>query len=506
MDSYSSRLNTIKKCIDDKDYDIAISECNKMFIHYPERLEILDYLIGIYGTINNIERTIEGLELLVKQLPSSNIPRELSNSYCILYNKLAESYFVNNNKIMAVNCYKKIISVNNCVPDIYINMAVCYSDLKRYNEAIISLQICLRLKQCNQIYSILGSTHLAIKKYNKSINYYESIKDPTSHDLYNMCFPYLASKQYIKGYQLFENRLAKNDICSQTNQISRVDIPTIPYWDGRENCNHLMIIYEQGIGDNIQYFRFIIELSKLYPNMKITYFCKNIVSHLFNYDSYHNITVIDDSFPIDISIYDKKLYIMSLPYILKLQQITPNTVNYIVCDKQNDDKWYNKLLPFENKLKVGFMYSGLLASYIDKHIQLDDLKSICCDENIQTICLHKMDDKIRDDFSKIDFTREIFMEEIDMNQAFMDTISILRNIDVLVTIDTSIAHLAGVMGVKTLLLIGYTSEWRWFDTDDKVWYDSVNIIRMTEQKPLAHLIPRVKKLLDAEYVNKRSVE
>jgi ADP-heptose:LPS heptosyltransferase len=98
------------------------------------------------------------------------------------------------------------------------------------------------------------------------------------------------------------------------------------------------------------------------------------------------------------------------------------------------------------------------------------------------------------------------MEEIDMNQAFMDTISILRNIDVLVTIDTSIAHLAGVMGVKTLLLIGYTSEWRWFDTDDKVWYDSVNIIRMTEQKPLAHLIPRVKKLLDAEYVNKRSVE
>ena len=141
MDSYSSRLNTIKKCIDDKDYDIAISECNKMFIHYPERLEILDYLIGIYGTINNIERTIEGLELLVKQLPSSNIPRELSNSYCILYNKLAESYFVNNNKIMAVNCYKKIISVNNCVPDIYINMAVCYSDLKRYNEAIISLII-----------------------------------------------------------------------------------------------------------------------------------------------------------------------------------------------------------------------------------------------------------------------------------------------------------------------------------------------------------------------------
>ena len=114
-----------------------------------------------------------------------------------------------------------------------------------------------------------------------------------------------------------------------------------------------------------------------------------------------------------------------------------------------------------------------------------------------------MDDKIKDDFSKIDFASEIFVDDIDMNKAFTDTISILRNIDVLVTIDTSIAHLAGVMGIKTLLLIGYTSEWRWFDNDDKVWYESVDIIRMTEQKPLHNLMPRVKELLDTEYVNKQ---
>jgi ADP-heptose:LPS heptosyltransferase len=80
----------------------------------------------------------------------------------------------------------------------------------------------------------------------------------------------------------------------------------------------------------------------------------------------------------------------------------------------------------------------------------------------------------------------------------------LRNIDVLVTIDTSIAHLAGVMGIKTLLLIGYTSEWRWFDTDDKIWYESVEIIRMVEQKPLSNLLPRIKNILISEYENKYS--
>jgi ADP-heptose:LPS heptosyltransferase len=110
-----------------------------------------------------------------------------------------------------------------------------------------------------------------------------------------------------------------------------------------------------------------------------------------------------------------------------------------------------------------------------------------------------MDSKIKEDFSKIDFANEILVEDLDMEKAFADTISILRNIDVLVTIDTSIAHLAGVMGIKTLLLLGYTSDWRWFDNDDKVWYDSVDIIRMTEQRPMSDLIPRVKTLLDAEY-------
>jgi ADP-heptose:LPS heptosyltransferase len=116
-----------------------------------------------------------------------------------------------------------------------------------------------------------------------------------------------------------------------------------------------------------------------------------------------------------------------------------------------------------------------------------------------------MDEKISEDFSRIDFADKIMKYDIDNLKPFHDTISLLRNIDVLVTIDTSIAHMAGVMGIKTLLLIGYTSEWRWFDNNDKVWYDSVEIIRMNEQKPLADLLPRVKNLLITEYESKYPV-
>lgn len=503
MTSCIDVLHDIQLHMRNKQYDKVITQCSELFITYPQNREYLNYLMNAYNAINDTKKMIKGLELLIKQLPNIKNSPNLVPSYCILHNYLATTYHACNNNSKAIDCYKKIISVNNGIPDIYNNISVCHIALKEYNEALVYLKISLTLKETDSTYRILANTGLYVKKYKDSIRYYESITHPTTKDLYNTSFPYLASKQYIKGFELYENRLANNDVSPQTNQITRVEVP-IPYWDGKEKCKHLMILYEQGIGDNIQYFRFIIELSKRYPKLKITYFCKNIVSHLFNYDSCDNITVIDDSVPIDLSIYDKKLYIMSLPYILKLETITRNNINYIVCDKKNDRKWCDKLLPFENKLKVGFMYSGLLVSYIDKQIELSDFKPICCDENIQTICLHKMDDKLRDDFSKIDFASEIFMEEIDMNQAFMDTISILRNIDVLVTIDTSIAHLAGVMGVKTLLLIGYTSEWRWFDTDDKIWYDSVNIIRMRQQKPLADLIPIIKQITDEYYVTKHA--
>ena len=197
---------------------------------------------------------------------------------------------------------------------------------------------------------------------------------------------------------------------------------------------------------------------------------------------------------------------MSLPYILKINTITPNTINYILQDAHNNYYWKNQLDNYNNKLKVGFVYSGLLISYIDKHLQLNDFRDICNDNRFQTFCIHQIDNNITDDFLNIDFADKIIRyDNLDTTKPFFDTVSLLNNIDILITIDTSITHLAGVMGVKTLLLIGYTSEWRWFDNQDKVWYDSIQIIRMKQQKPIAELLPIIKNILIIEYQKKYNI-
>ena len=161
------------------------------------------------------------------------------------------------------------MTIKNDIPDVYNNLGVCYNNLKNYKQAETCFLISLRLLDNDKINSMLGSLYFYIKHYDNSIFFYRKM-NPTHIDLYNMSFPYLAKQEFSIGLKLYENRLLNNGVCSQTKQNLRADVPFIPYWNGSDKCNHLLIIYEQGIGDNIQYFRFMIELSVKYPTMKIT--------------------------------------------------------------------------------------------------------------------------------------------------------------------------------------------------------------------------------------------
>lgn len=502
MTQFHKNTNSIEKLLKNKQYEQVIEKCIQLYVAQSNDIIYLNYILKAYKENTLYDKNIgaNAIEDFKKLLIHTSVH---SIQYCILHNEIGIYYVNSNDHKMAISHFKKVLTVKKDMPDVYNNIAICHNVLQEYDKSRINLRISLQFKPDDNIYQRLGKLNFITKRYDESIKDYESIRNPSSYDIYNLSFAYLAKKQFLHGYKLYENRLVCNDICFQTNQLMRAEIPSIQYWNGIDVCHNLIIIYEQGIGDNIQYFRFIIELASNFPQIKITYFCKSNISHIFNTELYENIIICDDSKPIDISIYDKKLYIMSLPYILKLEKITPNPINYINDDVNNNSYWKTKLTTFDNKLKVGFVYSGLLISYIDKYIQLHDFRDICNDNRFQTFCIHQNDKTISSDFLNIDFADKIIRyDNFDTTKSFLDTISLLRNIDILVTIDTSTAHIAGVMGVKTLLLIGYTSEWRWFDTDDKVWYESIQIIRMNQQKPLAELLPRIKNILIMEYENK----
>ena len=131
--------------------------------------------------------------------------------------------------------------------------------------------------------------------------------------------------------------------------------------------------------------------------------------------------------------------------------------------------------------------------HIEKKIPLESFETLT-ELNINLICLHRAKE-INGDIELLSFKDKIITFDIDKDKSFVDTIALLKNIDIFITIDTSVMHLAGALNVKTLLLLGYITEWRWFNNNEKVWYNSVELLRMTENVELKNILPQVKEIL-----------
>ena len=148
---------------------------------------------------------------------------------------------------------------------------------------------------------------------------------------------------------------------------------------------------------------------------------------------------------------------------------------------------------------MGFTYNGLLSSFIEKYVPVAEFLQLC-DLDVDLICIHKKSE-ITADIEKLADNTRIQFFDIDEQTPFVDTVHILKNIDLLITIDTYIVHFAGAMNVKTWLLLGKYSEWRWSNESTTYWYNSVEIIRNQEGE-LKDVMPIVKNRLQEYLVNK----
>jgi ADP-heptose:LPS heptosyltransferase len=399
---------------------------------------------------------------------------------CVLHNNIATMYHDIGNRIKTIEHFERLLQYNTTVADVYNNLYCLYREERNYKKALEYALDSFRLGQTEISYKNLADLYFYMKDYKKSVFFYKKT-DSRPETLYHLAFPVLAQKQFIEGYQLYENRLLFG------SSEERVKIPSIPYWDGESNFDTLLIIYEQGIGDNIQYYRFVIELAERFPDSMITYFCRNSLAHLFK--TYTNIIVLTDSLPLNVQSYQYKMYIMSLPYYLKIDKIVPNKYDYIQTNPSVYTKWKNRLS--NNKFKIGLFHKGRLGSFIEKQLDLTCFEEMSVIENIQLISLHRKEEIVDTTFAN-NMEIEIF-EDLDKSRPFEDTVEIMRNLDLVITVDSSIVHLAGVLGVKTFLMLGYGSDWRWFNNDERVWYDSVELIRINENIPFSNICPIVKK-------------
>jgi tetratricopeptide (TPR) repeat protein len=249
-----------------------------------------------------------------------------------------------------------------------------------------------------------------------------------------------------------------------------------PRWDGSSLSGRSILLWpEQGFGDTIQFIRYAASLKA--TGGKVLFFCKEPLVRLFSsYPGidqliYHDERRGNNALPD----FDVHVPLMSLPHLLGAETI-PADIPYLhapdTCSLPDD---LQQKLKDTAKRKVGIVWSSLrvVANHAKRHCPLDLLAPLLELPNLSWFSLYK-GNQINDLVPYSDQVTDLGSHFHD----FADTAWAISQLDLVISIDTSVAHLAGAMGKETWVLLPFVPDWRWLlDRKDSPWYPSVLLFR-----------------------------
>ncbi|MDR0577045.1 MAG: FkbM family methyltransferase [Candidatus Accumulibacter sp.] len=317
---------------------------------------------------------------------------------------------------------------------------------------------------------------------------------------FNLGLLLLAHGRLAEGWPLYENRWRTPGKEKARPQFSQ------PEWDGGALGERTLLIYcEQGLGDNLQFARYLPLLRERHPQARLYFFCPPPLGRLF---AAHAPSWCVEVFPQMIvgettlgtlPPFDVQVALLSLPGKMgtTLENI-PAGVPYIVPPPELAEKWAARLAPLPGR-KVGLVWSGgdLYKKQKFRSLRLKLLEPLLGVGGINWVSLQK--GKAAGQIAEEGWTDKI-LDLMDEAEDFADTAAIVANLDLVISVDTSVLHLAGAMGKPAWLLNRFDTDWRWLlEREDSPWYPTMRIFRQTAFGDWDSVVPRMAGAL-AEWV------
>lgn len=416
----------------------------------------------------------------------------------------------------AINPLKQSLTIEPNNPDVRILLARVYNDKHLFNQAIEILEEGLRLEphHINTRFE-LGNTYNLINRLDESLAIYEDLNQLIPNNpsiLYNIAFTlkklgrladsipyynrtleinpehaeamfsrglaYLVVGDFEKGWAGYEWRYSR----PSQGSLRTYDQPR---WDGSDLDGKTILLHaEQGLGDTFQFIRYA-KLVKEKNGIVIAAVQKPLVTMMKQCKGIDHVVSQDDPLPH----FDVHCPIMSLPYILKTRIDTvPNDIPYLYADEKLVADWKEKLSHDKN-FKIGICWQGndnyatplLRATVAQKSVHPRQFEPICNVPGVSVYSLQKMTGT--DQLKEIPDTMHIITFDGDFDQSngrFMDTAAVIRNLDLVITVDTSLCHTASGLGTPTWVMLPNPADWRWMmDRTDSPWYP--NVLRLFKQ-------------------------
>jgi len=384
----------------------------------------------------------------------------------------------------AVADYQQAITLNPNYPEAFNNLGIILKDKKLTEEALNSYS---RAIDINPEYSeafynrgiILQEMNFlseAVMNYEKAI----SINQDYANAHWNLSLTHLLKGNFKEGWSEYEWRWKSDEISMSSGKRNFNE----PLWIGEESLRgkRILIYSEQGLGDTLQFCRYVEKVSALGAQviLEVPTALKELMKSL---KGVTELVTFGEVLPL----FDYQCPMMSLPLAFKTELDTiPANIPYLSCSEEKKTYWKIRLGE-HCKLRVGLVWSGgfrpnqpeVWAVNNRRNIPLEKLR-VLKNADIEFYSLQKgepaeselrtLQEQCWDGPEVIDFTSEL--------NDFTDTAGLIENLDLVISVDTSTAHLAGALGKPVWVLNRFDTCWRWLlERDDSPWYPSLKLYR-----------------------------
>ena len=497
IDPVSVRANELLAdlALNDGNISLAIKRLEEACANETSSAEALHKLASCYFGIGDIQHSIELLERALKKNESFEVLHDLGVTLsmagkhedgierleqAVAIKQAPEAYY-NIGRICdelrlfdrGVDAYLMAIKLNPDFVEAWVNYGLVMYEQERYDDALLAYSQALKIDP-NFLDALLnrGNALYKLQKFSESIDAYDAaiaIDENFADAHFNKSMPMLLLGDFESGFKEYEWRLK----CASLKEASRaIDRPA---WCGEALKDKTILLYsEQGYGDTIQFCRYVKLVSELGAKV-ILEVQEPLVSLLSSIEGVSQVFAKGEILPD----YDYQSSLLSLPKILKTTVANiPSPGKYIQLNSGLADQWQQRL-GASVRPRIGLAWRGNKKHLNDgsRNIHVNELLR-ALPQNFDYYSLQK-EIADEDEIAFRDYPH-LLRFEADL-QNFSDTAALINCLDLVITVDTSIAHLSCAMGKITYILLSNPPDWRWLlDRCDSPWYPSAKLYRQKD--------------------------
>jgi tetratricopeptide (TPR) repeat protein len=457
---------------------------------YERALALLPNVAEIHNNrgvaLNTLDRRVEALQSYERALA-------LRPDYAEAHNNRGIALFELNHLAQALESHERALRLKPDYAEGHYNRGVALSALHRPAEAVQSYDRALALDPAyTEAYNDrgialfdLGRQALALESYERAL----ALKPDYAPAHWNLAMCRLVLGDFARGWQEYEWRRRVGPQADRQHDFAQ------PLWLGEQTLEGKTILLqgEQGLGDTLQFCRYAKDVAALGAKVLLEVQAP-LVPLLAKLDGVTEVLQGGSRLPS----FDYHCPLMSLPLAFRtdLDNI-PSRIPYIRSDAARVADWQQRL-GIRTRPRVGLAWSGSTAHRNDRNrsIALAEMLSVVGDWG-EWVSLQK--DVNGSDAALLASRPDIRHVAADL-QDFADSAALVELIDIVVTVDTSVAHLAGAMGKPVWILLPANPDWRWLlDREDSPWYPTARLFRQPALGDWASPLRRVREELERQF-------